>query len=74
MPYVAAEERYDRMPYNRCGRAASPARRSRSVCGRTSAASVRSRRSREIVRRAFDLGVTHFDLANNYGSNTSRTK
>jgi L-glyceraldehyde 3-phosphate reductase len=25
-------------------------------------------RSREIVRRAFELGITHFDLANNYGS------
>ena len=25
-------------------------------------------RSREIVRRAFELGITHFDLANNYGT------
>jgi L-glyceraldehyde 3-phosphate reductase len=25
-------------------------------------------RTREIVRRAFELGITHFDLANNYGS------
>jgi L-glyceraldehyde 3-phosphate reductase len=25
-------------------------------------------RSREIARRAFELGITHFDLANNYGS------
>ena len=40
---------------------------SRSASGTTSATTGRSRRSATIVRRAFDLGVTHFDLANNYG-------
>ena len=40
------------------GEVACSCPRSRSACGRTSAT---------IVRRAFDLGITHFDLANNYG-------
>ena len=68
MTYLAAESRYDSMPYRRC-RAQRPAaaRRSRSASGTTSATTGRSTRQRAILRRAFDLGVTHFDLANNYG-------
>ncbi len=38
-----------------------------SVSGRTLAAQMSSRTGRAMVRRAFDRGVTHFDLANNYG-------
>jgi L-glyceraldehyde 3-phosphate reductase len=67
MTYVAATDRYDRMPYRRCGRSGLllPAvslglwhnfGHDRPLDGQ-----------REILRRAFDLGVTHFDLANNYG-------
>ena len=68
MPYSAAADRYDRMPYRRCGpQRASSCPRSRSGSGTTSAATARSRRAARILRRAFDLGVTHFDLANNYG-------
>ena len=47
--------------------AASCCPRCRWDCGRTSATTSRSRTQRAILRRAFDLGVTHFDLANNYG-------
>ena len=43
------------------------ARRSRSASGRTSAHDAPVETSRAILRRAFDLGITHFDLANNYG-------
>ena len=67
MPYVAAGERYDQMRYNRCGRSglALPAI---SLGLWQNFGSVRPLETgREIVRRAFDLGVTHFDLANNYG-------
>ena len=39
----------------------------RSGCGTTSATTGRTTTQRAIVRRAFDLGITHFDLANNYG-------
>ena len=42
-------------------------RRFRLGCGRTLAASMSSRPGRAVIRRAFDRGVTHFDLANNYG-------
>ena len=65
--YIAAEDRYDRMRYNRCGRSglALPAV---SLGLWHNFGSVRPLETgREIVRRAFDRGVTHFDLANNYG-------
>ena len=68
MPHDAASDplRLDAVPALRA-RAASSCPRSRSGSGTTSAATGRSRRARSILRRAFDLGVTHFDLANNYG-------
>ena len=37
------------------------------ACGTTSATTCPFERQRAILRRAFDLGITHFDLANNYG-------
>ncbi len=46
---------------------ASTCRRSRSACGTTSATADRGRPNGRLCRRAFDLGITHFDLANNYG-------
>jgi L-glyceraldehyde 3-phosphate reductase len=64
--YEPAPDRYDRMLYRRCGRsgvklpAVSLGLWQNFGAGRLEA-------GREIVRRAFDLGVTHFDLANNYG-------
>ena len=47
--------------------AAFSCRPSRSASGTTSATTIPCETSRAIVRRAFDLGITHFDLANNYG-------
>ncbi len=67
MTYLAADDRYDLMRYNRCGRSglSLPAI---SLGFWHNFGSVRPLETgREIVRRAFDLGVTHFDLANNYG-------
>ena len=66
-PHSPATDRYDSMQYRRCGRSGLdlPAvslglwhnfGHDRSYDGQ-----------RAIVRRAFDLGITHFDLANNYG-------
>ena len=68
MTYVPAADRYDSdaLPPLRPQRAEAAAR-SRSACGTTSAASTPLETGRAIVRRAFDLGITHFDLANNYG-------
>jgi L-glyceraldehyde 3-phosphate reductase len=65
--YVPAAERYERTPYRRVGRsglqlpAVSLGLWQNFGDDRPLAA------SRAILRRAFDLGVTHFDLANNYG-------
>jgi L-glyceraldehyde 3-phosphate reductase len=67
MTYVAAPGRYDGMLYNRCGRSglklpAVSLGLWQNFGGERPVEDVRA-----IVRRAFDLGVTHFDLANNYG-------
>ena len=67
-PYLADPNRYDgRMPYRRCGRSGIelPAV-SLGLWQNFGGADV-FETGRAILRRAFDLGVTHFDLANNYG-------
>src|SRR3954453_5920953 len=67
MPYDAAPDRYDSIPYRRSGRSGLqlPALSLGLWHGCGDARSEET--GREIVRRAFDLGITHFDLANNYG-------
>jgi len=65
--YLAADERYERMVYRRCGRSGLllPAI---SLGLWWNFGSVDPfERNRAIVRRGFDVGITHFDLANNYG-------
>jgi L-glyceraldehyde 3-phosphate reductase len=67
MTYMPADDRYDRMSYRRCGRSGLllPAI---SLGFWWNFGSVDPfERNRAVVRRAFDLGITHFDLANNYG-------
>jgi L-glyceraldehyde 3-phosphate reductase len=65
--YVAAKERYDRMPYNRTGRSGLLLPAISLGLWQNFGGERPLETSRAIVRRAFDLGVTHFDLANNYG-------
>ena len=67
MPYSASEQRYDSMVYNRCGRSGIklPAI-SLGLWHNFGGVDV-FETGREMVLRAFDLGITHFDLANNYG-------
>src|SRR5260370_22936162 len=71
--YVPAPDRYDRMPYRRCGRSGIQLPEvSRGLWhnfGNDRPLDVQ----RAIIRRAFDLGITHFDLANNYGAGLSET-
>jgi L-glyceraldehyde 3-phosphate reductase len=67
MTYVPAEARYDSMVYNRCGRSGLLLPAVSLGLWQNFGGDVPLERSRAIVRRAFDLGVTHFDLANNYG-------
>jgi L-glyceraldehyde 3-phosphate reductase len=65
--YVAAEERYDRIPYNRTGRSGLLLPAISLGLWHNFGHDRPLESSRAIVRRAFDLGITHFDLANNYG-------
>jgi L-glyceraldehyde 3-phosphate reductase len=67
MPYSAADDRYDSMPYRRTGRSGlllpSVSLGLWQNFGDVNPLATQ----RAVLRRAFDLGVTHFDLANNYG-------
>jgi L-glyceraldehyde 3-phosphate reductase len=66
--YLPAEDRYDgRMPYRRCGRSGLQLPAVSLGLWWNFGHDRPLETSRAIVRRAFDLGVTHFDLANNYG-------
>jgi L-glyceraldehyde 3-phosphate reductase len=67
MPYVAAADRYDRMRYNRCGRSGLLLPAISLGLWQNFGHERPLETSREILRRAFDIGITHFDLANNYG-------
>src|SRR3954452_20722594 len=68
MTYVAAEGRYDGMPYNRCGRSGLLLPAISLGLWQNFGGERPLETSRAIVRRAFDVGITHFDLANNYGN------
>ena len=67
MTHVAAEDRYDHMRYNRCGRSGLALPAVSLGLWHNFGGINPIETGRAIVRRAFDLGVTHFDLANNYG-------
>jgi len=67
MTYVPAGDRYDRMQYRRSGRSGLELPLLSLGLWWNFGGDVPLERSRGIVRRAFDLGITHFDLANNYG-------
>jgi L-glyceraldehyde 3-phosphate reductase len=67
LTYVAASERYDRIPYRRCGRSGLLLPSMSLGLWQNFGGDRPLEASRAILRRAFDLGITHFDLANNYG-------
>jgi L-glyceraldehyde 3-phosphate reductase len=67
MDYRAAEDRYDSMTYRRTGRSGLDLPAISLGLWHNFGDDVAFDRQRDILRRAFDLGVTHFDLANNYG-------
>ena len=67
MTYVAADTRYDSMPYRRVGRSGLKLPAISLGLWHNFGDDMPFDRQRSILRRAFDLGVTHFDLANNYG-------
>ncbi|MEU8275820.1 L-glyceraldehyde 3-phosphate reductase [Microbispora bryophytorum] len=67
MSYVAAEGRYRPMPYNRTGRSGLRLPAVSLGLWHNFGDDKPIETQRAILRRAFDRGVTHFDLANNYG-------
>jgi L-glyceraldehyde 3-phosphate reductase len=67
MPYSAADTRYDSMQYRRCGRSGLQLPAISLGLWHNFGGDRPLETARAILRRAFDLGVTHFDLANNYG-------
>jgi L-glyceraldehyde 3-phosphate reductase len=67
MAYTAADDRYDSMTYRRTGRSGLDLPAVSLGLWHNFGDDVPFDRQRAILRRAFDLGVTHIDLANNYG-------
>lgn len=67
MVYQALEPRYDKMIYNRCGRSGLKLPAISLGWWYNFGGVDVFENGRAIARRAFDLGITHFDLANNYG-------
>ena len=65
--YAAAADRYERMTYNRCGRSGLQLPAVSLGLWQNFGHERPLDTIRAISRRAFDLGITHFDLANNYG-------
>jgi L-glyceraldehyde 3-phosphate reductase len=67
MTYVPAPGRYEQMRYRRCGRSGIKLPEMSLGLWQNFGSERPLEHSRAILRRAFDLGITHFDLANNYG-------
>jgi L-glyceraldehyde 3-phosphate reductase len=67
MSYQPADSRYDSMPYRRCGKSGLRLPSLSLGLWQNFGDDRPIETQRAIVRRAFDLGITHFDLANNYG-------
>jgi L-glyceraldehyde 3-phosphate reductase len=67
VPYVPAADRYERMTYRRTGRSGLLLPAISFGLWQNFGHERPLETSRAIIRRAFDLGITHFDLANNYG-------
>src|SRR3981081_1402592 len=67
MTYVAADDRYDVMSYRRSGASGISLPELSLGLWQNFGGDRPLETGRDIVHRAFDLGITHFDLANNYG-------
>jgi len=67
MVYQADAQRYEKMTYPRCGRSGLKLPAISLGLWHNFGDSTRVDNSRDLLRHAFDNGITHFDLANNYG-------
>jgi len=66
--YQADDSRYDKMSYKRCGNSGILLPRVSLGMWQNFGTEKPLTEQKEIIFRAFDLGITHFDLANNYGA------
>ena len=67
MVYLADPTRYEKMAYNRCGESGLKLPLVSLGLWHNFGDATLLETSRQLLRHAFDLGITHFDLANNYG-------
>jgi L-glyceraldehyde 3-phosphate reductase len=67
MPHLAADNRYQSLPYKRCGLSGLKLPLISLGLWHNFAGVDRHETARQMLCKAFDLGITHFDLANNYG-------
>src|SRR3712207_7105533 len=67
MTYVPAEDRYEQSPYRRCGRSGIQLPAISLGLWNNFGDDKPLETQRAMLRRAFDRGICHFDLANNYG-------
>jgi L-glyceraldehyde 3-phosphate reductase len=67
VPYAPAPDRYGPMPYRRCGRSGLDLPEISLGLWQNFGGADVFETGRAVLRRAFDRGITHFDLANNYG-------
>lgn len=67
MPYDASPNRYESIQYRRCGRSGLMLSAISLGLWHNFGGVDTFENTRSMVRRAFDLGITHFDIANNYG-------
>jgi L-glyceraldehyde 3-phosphate reductase len=65
--YQAAEQRYESMPYARCGRSGLDLPKIALGLWQNFGSRSPLESAREMLLKSFDRGITHFDLANNYG-------
>ena len=66
-PYAASEQRYSALPYRRVGKSGLDLPVFSLGLWHNFGASANLDMARKLLLKAFDLGITHFDLANNYG-------
>ncbi|SQA99456.1 L-glyceraldehyde 3-phosphate reductase [Cedecea neteri] len=67
MPYEASPSRYQSMQYRYCGQSGLPLPALSLGLWHSFGGVSPLESQRDLLRTAFDLGITHFDLANNYG-------
>lgn len=67
MTYIPSEDRYSKMVYSRCGKSGVLLPAISLGLWHNFGSVDDFENGRNIIRRAFDRGITHFDLANNYG-------